>query len=85
LKVDLGDLELALQAQHDGLTYYLHVETRELILVTDELAGPRDGTDDGIRNEEGECTISLETYVEGLDIYGWMKEELLKADPIRQG
>lgn len=85
LKVDLGELEIALQTDNYEVPHYLDLETGEIILVMREYASQLDEIYDVIHDEAGERSVSLEAYLEEASYHDWEKEMLLLADEVEQG
>ncbi len=85
LKVDLEELEMALQTDSYELRHYLDLETGEIVLVMSEFASVLERLYGEIYDEEGERVVSLEAYLEeewtGHD---WEKEMILLADRVEQ-
>ncbi|MGC9523549.1 MAG: UPF0158 family protein [Anaerolineae bacterium] len=85
LKVDLGELALALANDSYEMRYYLDLETGKILLVTDESARLLEDIYDEIYDGEDNRVVSLEAYLDDHDLYKWQKEELLEADKVEQG
>jgi hypothetical protein len=85
LKVDLGELEIALQTDSYEMQHYLDLETGEIILIMDEFRQELEWIYDEIYDEEGNRVVALEEYLEGRDDPEWQKERLLDADRVEQG
>lgn len=85
LKVDLGDLEIALQTDSYEMRYYLDLETGEIILITGESYRELEMIYDEIYDEEGNRVVALEEYLEHWDGPDWQKEMVLDADRVEEG
>lgn len=85
LKVDVEELEIALQADFYELRHYLDLETGHIVMITEEVPSNLDRIYGEIYDDEGNRKVSLEAYLEEQDYPDWEKEMLLAADQVEQG
>ena len=81
VKVDLGELAIALDTDPSEVHQYLDLETGCIIPIMQEIADELEE----IYDEDGNRVVSVEDYVQQRDDPDWQKEMMLEADRIEQG
>jgi hypothetical protein len=85
VKVDMMELDAALQSSSYEMRYYLDLETGRIVLITGEMSRKLDRIYEEIYDEEKrELTVTLEEYLEKQDDPDWQKQMLLDADRIER-
>ena len=85
LKVDLADLEIALDTASYEMHFYLDLETGQVIMIMEEFEATLEEIYDEICDDTGNRTVSLEDHLQQRDDPDWQKEMLLIADQVEQG
>jgi hypothetical protein len=85
VKVDLGELAIALDTDFSELQQYLDLETGRIVPIMEEIARDLDEIYDEIFDEDGNRQVSLEDYLQQRDDPDWQKEMMLDADRVEQG
>jgi hypothetical protein len=85
LRIDLDELEFAMQTDSYEMHYYLDLETGEIILIMDEFARELETIYGEIYDEEGNRVVPLEEYLEERGEPEWQKKMLLDADRVEEG
>ena len=85
VKVDLGELAIALDTDFSELHQYLDLETGGIVPIMDEFARELEEIYEEIYDEDGNRSVSLEEYLEQWDGPDWQKETILDADRVEQG
>ena len=84
VKVDLGELAMALDIDSSELHQYLDLETGQIIPIMDEFSSELEGIYEEIYDEDGNRPVSLEEYLEQRDDPDWQKEMILEADRVER-
>jgi hypothetical protein len=82
LKVDLDDLELAFENSFPEQSYYLGLETGEVLLVSSEMREELEDLYKDLRAGGQELPDDVGDLLEGRDIPEWQHEEFLAAHQI---
>ncbi len=85
LKVDLGELALALEDQASEATWYLDTETGALLHVTDEVQRELEAIGEEIYDEAGEEQTPFAEALARRNLPEWMAESITEAEPIEAG
>lgn len=85
LKIDLGELAIAMDSYSYEHRFYLDLETGEIVLVQEEFTMKLEDIYQEILDEEGNEIISLEAYLDAQGIHDWQREALLDADRVERG
>jgi hypothetical protein len=85
VKVDLGELAIALDTDFSELHQYLDLETGGIVPIMDEFARELEEIYEEIYDEDGNQVITLEEYLQQQDDPDWQKEMMLEADRVEQG
>ena len=80
LKVDVGELELALSNAFPEHRYFLDLETGEVVLITDDTSRELEDLYAELPGEAG-----VVEAIRQRDLHEWQKEELLLADQVETG
>jgi hypothetical protein len=83
LIIDLSELELAFDSSSLEMSWYLDLETGEVVMVSAETIQELEQIYAEYVDEEAE-RIDLAAILAELDYPDWQKEELIKVDPIEQ-
>jgi len=85
LKIDMDQLELAMETECYEMRYYLDLETGRVILITEEMASEVQRVHERRHEEEaGTRTTRLEEYLEEQEYPDWQIEMMLDADRIER-
>ena len=84
LKIDLSELELAFDNYEGMISYYLDLETGEVISVSDEERGLLESIYESYYDEQSE-TVDWESAIEKEHVPDWQRELLIKADRVEAG
>jgi sensor histidine kinase YesM len=84
LKIDLSELEMAFDSYGEMISYYLDLETGEVISVSDEEGGLLESIYQSYYDEQSE-TVDWESAFEKEQISDWQRELLKNADRIEAG
>jgi hypothetical protein len=84
LEIDLSELELAFDNGSDMISFYLDIETGDVVNVSEEIFSILERLYDGYYNEQSQ-TLGWENAFENEDIPGWEHEVLKEADRVRAG
>jgi hypothetical protein len=85
LKVDMVELDAALQTNSYEMRYYLDLETGHIVMITQEISWELERIYDEIYDEEkGARTMTVEEYLEEQDDPEWQKKMLLDADRVER-
>jgi len=83
IKVDLNELEIALNWRSPESSYHLDLETGRVVMVGDETRRTLEDLIEEMYDAEGNQLISLEELLQQReDIQDWFKEVLLEADQV---
>lgn len=85
LKVDLSELELALDNYSWEINYYLDLETGQVILLTDETQPELDRLHDLAYDMNEQEIMPVEEAIQQLDLYDWQAEMVLLAHEVEIG
>lgn len=83
IKVDMDALELAFDDRSVETSYYLDLETGEVVAVTDEISLELEAIYDGMPEEADEDPF--EEALRDRDLPDWTKDELREADRVETG
>jgi len=84
LQVDLGELAMAYEDASWGHSYYLDLETGQVVWVSQETYSLLESIYEEIYDPESEKQAELATVLQGHDLADWQQEELLEADQVEQ-
>ena len=84
LKIDLSELELAFDTGSEMISYYLDLETGEIISVSDEERGSLESIYESYYDEQSQ-TIDWENAFEKEHVPDWQRELLQNADRVEVG
>jgi Uncharacterised protein family (UPF0158) len=84
LKIDLSELELAFDSGSEMISYYLDLETGEVISFSDEVRGSLESIS-GPYSDEQSQTIDWENAFEKELVPDWQRELLQNADRVGAG
>lgn len=84
LKINLSELELAFNRGSETISYYLDLETGEVINSSDEERGLLESIYESYYNEQSE-TVVWENAFQEENIPDWQRELLTNADRIEAG
>src|SRR4030067_85650 len=84
LKIDLSELELAFDIGSEMVSYYLDLETGEVISVSDEERGSLENIYESYYDEQSQ-TIDWEKAFEKEHVPDWRRELLQNADRVEAG
>lgn len=82
LKIDLSEMESAMESAFDELSYYLDLETGEIVMVTSEARDEMDALAEMDEDMPGEVDEALADDASPLD---WQDEALLDALRVEAG
>jgi hypothetical protein len=85
IRVDLAELETALDYDSCEMRHYLDLESGEILVVTAEIAHALDEIYDHLYDDRGVRVTSLEDHLRQMRIPRWQKAMLLRADRIEWG
>jgi hypothetical protein len=80
LKIDLGELEAALDNAFPEHRYFLDLETGEVVLITDDTSRQLEELYAELPED-----ADVAEAVRQLELHDWQKEELLLADQVETG
>jgi hypothetical protein len=83
-KIDLSELELAFDSGSEMISYYLDLETGEVISVSDEERSLLESIYESYYDDQSE-TVDWESAFEKEHIPGWQRELFKNADRIEAG
>ena len=84
LKIDLSELELAFDSGSEMISFYLALETGEVISVSDEERGLMERIYESYYDEQSE-TVDWEKAFEKEHVPDWQREQLQNADRVEAG
>jgi hypothetical protein len=84
LKIDLSELELVFNSGSEMISYYLDLETGEVISVSDEERGSLESIYESYYDERSQ-TIDWENAFEKEHVPDWQRELLQNADRVEVG
>jgi len=84
LKIDLSELELVFDSGSEMISYYLDLETGEVISVSDEERGSLESIYESYYDEQSQ-TIDWENAFEKEHVPDWQRELLQNADRVEVG
>lgn len=84
LRVDMAELDAALQTDSYEMRHYLDLETGRIVMITDEMSRKLERIYDEIYDEEGTRAVTLEEYLEGRGDPEWQRQMLLDADRVER-
>ena len=84
VRVDLGELAIALDTASSELHQYLDLETGQIIPIMEEIAWELEQIYEELYDEVGDQVATLENYLQQRDDPGWQKEMMLEADRIER-
>ncbi len=79
LKIDLSELELAFDNGSEMISYYLDLETGEVISISDEERGLLESIYESYYDEQSE-NVDWENAFEEEHVPDWQREQLQNAD-----
>ena len=82
VRVDLGELAIALDTDFAQLRHFLDLETGQVVSITDEIARELEQIYEELHDEDGNQLATLEDYLQQRDDPNWQKEMMLEADRI---
>jgi hypothetical protein len=85
IRVDLAELETALDYDSHEMRHYLDLESGEILVVTAEIAHALEEIYDHLVDRKGRRILALEDYLRRSRIPRWQKAMLLQADRIEWG
>lgn len=85
LKVDLADLESALEETSWEASWYLDLETGQALRIDDETRQELEALYAKFTDAEGRLTVELTTFLKESDLPEWRKEALAEADMVEKG
>jgi hypothetical protein len=84
LKIDLPELEDAFSSSRDMLSYYLDIDTGDVIVITEEESGLLESIYESYYDEQSQ-TVDWENAFENEHIPDWQREPLQNADRVEAG
>ena len=84
LQVDLGELAMAFEDASWGHSYYLDLETGQVVWVSQEAYSQLEGIYQETYDPEAEEQVDLATVLQDHDLADWQQQELLEADRIER-
>ena len=84
LEIDCSELELAFDSGSVLISYYLDIETGEIISLTDEERGLLERIYESYYNEQTQ-TVDWETAFQEEHVPDWQRESIRDADRLNQG
>ena len=84
LKIDLSELEMAFDSYGEMISYYLDLETGEVISVSDEERGLLESIYESYYYEQSE-SVDWESAFEKEHVPDWQRELLKNADRVEAG
>jgi hypothetical protein len=84
LKIDLSEFELAFDSGSEMISYFLDLETGEVISVSDEERGWLDSIYESYYDFQSE-TVDWESALEKEHVPDWQREQLQNADRVEAG
>lgn len=84
LKIDLSELELAFDSGSELISYYLDLETGEVISVSDEESGLLESIYESYYDVQSQ-TVDWENAFEKEHVPDWQRELLQNADRVKAG
>jgi len=84
LKIDLSELEMAFDSYGEMISYYLDIETGEVISVSDEERGLLESIYESYYDEQSE-TVDWVNAFEKEHVPDWQRELLINADRVEVG
>jgi hypothetical protein len=84
LKIDLSEFELAIDSGSEMISYFLDLETGEVICVSDEERGWLDSINESYYDHQSE-TVDWESALEQEHVPDWQREQLQNADRVEAG
>jgi hypothetical protein len=82
LQVDLAELALAFEDAMGERSYYLDLETGQVVWISQETRSELEGIYEEVYDPDSEESVDLAQVLEGYDIADWQKEEMLEADRV---
>jgi Uncharacterised protein family (UPF0158) len=82
LQIDLGELAMAYEDATWERSYYLDLETGQVVWISDETRGELESIYEEIYDPESEEPVDLAAALQDYDLADWQKEELLEADRV---
>jgi hypothetical protein len=84
LKIDLTELEVAFDSGNELISFYLDLETADIISISDEERGLLESIYESYYDEETQ-TVDWEAAFQEEPIHGWQRERLQDADRVEAG
>jgi hypothetical protein len=84
IKIDLSELELAFDSGSEMISYYLDLETGEVISVSDEERGLLESIYESYYDDQSE-TVDRESAFVNEHVPDWQRELLINADRVEAG
>lgn len=84
LQVDLGTLAMAFEDASWGHSYYLDLETGQIVWVSQETYSLLESIYEETYDPESEEQVDLAEVLREHDLVDWQKDELLEADRVEQ-
>lgn len=85
LVVDLSELEIAFENSLHELSYYLDLQTGEVVLVTEDARREVEGIYAEVMGEDGQEMVALEEALQERDLKEWQREDVRVADRVEEG
>ncbi|MDP9379730.1 MAG: hypothetical protein M3Q29_06190, partial [Chloroflexota bacterium] len=85
LVVDLSELEIAFENSLHELSYYLDLQTGEVVLVTEDARRELEGIYAEVMGEDGQEMVALEEALQERDLKEWQREDVRVADRVEEG
>lgn len=84
LKIDLSELEMAFDGGSEMISYYLDIETGEILSVSDEERGLLESIYE-LYNDEQNQTVDWEEALDKEHVPHWQRERFQDADRVESG
>lgn len=85
LAVDLSELEIAFENSLHELSYYLDLQTGEVVVVTEDARRELEEIYAQIIGEDGQEMVPLEEALQERDLQEWQREDVRVADRVEEG
>jgi hypothetical protein len=80
LAIDWGDLALAFDSSFGEMSYYLDIETGQVLVVTDEARWAMEQIYEAQYDPDNPDAFDLETALSQSDLHDWQKDDVRTAD-----
>jgi predicted nucleotidyltransferase len=84
LQVDLGELAMAFEDASWEQSYYLDLETGQVVWISQETHSQLESVYEEIYDPESEEPVDLAEVLQDHDLADWQKDELLEADRVER-